>query len=179
MAPHQHRIDFAIAVHLQAAWDKAHAEGLDPDRAIENERRIFRYICECDPTPDGRYLVWLSAWRQGLWIDGAGFRTEMKTSDISRTYGVLRGIQAFGHLMPDLREIDDYSDWKDLWPALGWGMHETIDVADYEDIIALSDRLDALKADRLVNIIEVVDRAKQERKVYTRTGSEWTVSSRS
>ncbi|SEQ11227.1 hypothetical protein SAMN05428969_2026 [Devosia sp. YR412] len=107
MAPTSHCIDQVTAVQLQVVYDKARSEGLDPDRAMETERRVFRHTCECDPSAEGIYLDWLSTWRQRWWQDRTGFHTAMTTSDVSRLLMGLHAYHAARATLPaDQQDID-------------------------------------------------------------------------
>lgn len=75
MARNLTRADFVLIDHLQATWQRATREHLDPWLSVEREKRTFTLICEVDPT-EGLYHAWLSIWRRRLWNE-RGFRTSV------------------------------------------------------------------------------------------------------
>lgn len=66
-APSLGRRDYVINTHLHHAWCRARVEGLDQYLGIEREERVFSLVGTCDPTPESRYLAWLSSWRRRQW----------------------------------------------------------------------------------------------------------------
>ena len=108
------RADVVLNSHLQHAWRRAGVERLDPHLSIEREERIFTLICGCDPTAQGKYLSWLSAWRRRWWVDH-GLRTCCDMFELDR---VASGLRCFHdlrrHLPTELRDINRFETTSEL-----------------------------------------------------------------
>lgn len=105
-APSLRRVDAVLNSHLQHAWRRAGIERLDPYLSIEREQRVFTLICGCDPTPQGKYFTWLSAWRRRWWTD-YGLRTCCGMAEMDRLSSGLRHFHDVRpHLPMEMRDIN-------------------------------------------------------------------------
>lgn len=117
MAPKLLRADFVLIAHLQATWQRAGRENVDPWLAVEPEKRTFPLICQFDPT-DGLYHGWLSTWRRRLW-DARGFRTGVDLRQLDEVRAGLARFHALKERLPaDQRDIGQYHTIDDLMSAV-------------------------------------------------------------
>jgi hypothetical protein len=106
--PGLRRTDAVLNSHLQHAWRRAGVERLDPHLSIEREQRIFMLISRFDPTTEGKYLAWLSAWRRRWWVDH-GLRTCCDMFELDRLASGLRHFHDVRrHLPTELRDINRF-----------------------------------------------------------------------
>lgn len=106
--PSLRRQDFILNTHLHQAWKRASLERLDPHLSVEREERLFGVIGTCDPTPDGHYRAWLSAWRRRQW-GHLGLRYVCSSGQLQ---GVTTGLEHFHRVRPHLpagqRDVGQY-----------------------------------------------------------------------
>lgn len=113
MSPNLPRADFVLIAHLQATWQRAGRENMDPWLAVEREKRTFTLVCQFDPT-EGLYHGWLSAWRRRLW-DERGFRSGLDLGQLDEVRAALARFHALkGRLPSDQRDIGQYHNVEDL-----------------------------------------------------------------
>ncbi|ODT74937.1 MAG: hypothetical protein ABS76_35710 [Pelagibacterium sp. SCN 64-44] len=113
-APSLRRADAVLNSHLQHAWRRARIERLDPHLSIEREERVFTLICGCDPTPQGKYLAWLSAWRRRWWADH-GLRNCCDIFEMDRLASGLRHFHEIHlHLPIEMRDINRFATVEEL-----------------------------------------------------------------
>ena len=113
-APGLRRTDAVLNSHLQHAWHRAGVERLDPHLSIEREQRIFMLISRFDPTTQGKYLAWLSAWRRRWWVDH-GLRTCCDMFELDRLASGLRHFHDVRrHLPTELRDINRFETSDEL-----------------------------------------------------------------
>lgn len=110
------RHDHITMMHLQRAWDRAGAEGIDRHLSVYRERRVFELICTLDPTT-GRYQSWLSQWRQRLWCR-RGLLSSM-TAYEQRALGeaLRRFVDALPHLPVEMKDAGRYRTANELLDA--------------------------------------------------------------
>ncbi len=114
-SPSLRRIDVVLNAHLQHAWGRAAVERLDPYISIEREERIFRLVAGCDPTKQGKYLGWLSAWRRRWW-ECRGLRSCCDMRELDRLASALGEFhQVQSHLPVELRDINQYTAIDELF----------------------------------------------------------------
>lgn len=107
------RADFVLVAHLQATWQRAGRENVDPWLAVEREKRTFPLICQFDPT-DGLYHGWLSSWRRRLW-NSRGFGTGIDFGQLDDVRAALARFHALKDSLPaDQRDIGQYHSVDDL-----------------------------------------------------------------
>ena len=107
------RADFVLVAHLQATWQRAGKENVDPWLAVEREKRSFPLVCQFDPT-DGLYHAWLSTWRRRLW-DARGFRTGVDLYQLEEVRAALARFHAIKDRLPvDQRDVGQYYTVDDL-----------------------------------------------------------------
>lgn len=109
-APNLRRMDTATNRHLEQAWRRANVERLDPHLCVEREQRIFGLIAICDPTPNGKYLNWLSAWRRRQW-DAFGIAYVCGIEDLDEVSDALKSFHEIHHTLPrEYRDVGRYED---------------------------------------------------------------------
>lgn len=111
------RADFVLVAHLQATWQRAGRERLDPWLAVEREKRTFPLICQFDPT-DGLYHGWLSNWRRRQW-DSKGFRATLNLDQLDEVRAALARFHSLKDRLPvDQRDIGQYHRVDDLFAVV-------------------------------------------------------------
>lgn len=117
MSTNLKRADFVMIAHLQATWNRARRENVDPQLSVEREERSFSLVCKFDPT-DGLYHGWLSSWRRRLW-DERGFRVPLDGWELAQVHSALARFHAIkGQLHPDRRDVGQYLTVDDLASAI-------------------------------------------------------------
>lgn len=108
------REHYIMCSHLQHAWNRAAQERLDQHISVNRERLVFEIVLACDPTAQGRYGAWLSAWRRKQWPD-FGLRCVCSSQELQ---DLARGIEHFdrvrSRLPLDYRDIGRFRDAAEL-----------------------------------------------------------------
>lgn len=108
------RRDVVLNNHLEHAWRRAVVERLDPYLSVDREERIFQLVGGCDPTAQGKYLGWLSAWRRQWW-EHHGLRNFCDMIELDRVASGLRCFhQIRRHLPLEMRDINRFASTDDL-----------------------------------------------------------------
>lgn len=111
------RTDFVLVTHLQATWNRALRENVDPHLAVEREGRSLPVVLQFDPTA-GRYHAWLANWRRHLW-DARGFRVPLDLHDLDEARRALAWFEDVRDRLPvERRDIGQYKTSEDLRRAV-------------------------------------------------------------
>lgn len=112
--PSLRRAEVVLNLHLRHAWRYALLEKLDPHLIVGREERIFGIIRTCDPTPQGKYLAWLSAWRRRWW-EAHGLMTLCDMVELDRLASGMEMFHAVRpHLPAELRDINQFRTVSEL-----------------------------------------------------------------
>lgn len=133
------RADYVMVLHLQHAWNRAVQERLDPHLTVQREEKGFSLVRRFDPS-GGRYHAWMSAWRRRLW-DERGFLVMLSGEELAQARRALEHFSLVrDRLPPELRDIGQYQNPKDLLSTLPTRVAESMRRKEAEGLKAEAHR---------------------------------------